>query len=83
MPAPYYRIAGVTKDSSGVPLGNCSVHLFRTSDDVEIDMVQSDASGNYEFRSATLITSYYVLAYKQGTPDVAGTSVNTLIAILP
>lgn len=81
MPAPatYLRIFGVTKDSTGAALGSCIVDLFRTADDKLMDSVVSDGSGNYEFRSASLSTAYYVVAYKTGAPDLAGTTVNTLI----
>ena len=78
-PAVYLRIFGITKDSSGVPLGNCVVHLFRTSDDLEMDQGVSDGVGNYEFRGVSPAATYYVVAYKVGSPDVAGTTVNTLI----
>lgn len=80
LPATYLRIFGVTKDGAGSALGGCVVHLFRTSDDSLADVVVSDGSGNYEFRSGSLSTNYYVVAYKQGSPDLSGTSVNTLIA---
>ena len=81
LPAPYLRIFGVTKDSTGTALGFCTVHLFQTADDREVDEMVSDASGNYEFRSASPSTAYYVVAYKQGAPDVAGTTVNTLVGV--
>lgn len=73
------RIVGVTKDSTGAPLAGCTVDLFRTIDNVMIDSVVSDASGNYVFTSAGTQFSYYIVAYKAGAPDVAGTTVNTLL----
>lgn len=79
LPAQCLRIFGTTKDGAGAALGGCTVHLFRTVDDVEMGIVVSDGSGNYEFRSASLSTQYYVLAYKPGSPDLAGTTLNTLI----
>ena len=77
----YLRIFGLTLDSLGAPLGNCAVDLFQTVDDVVVDRVVSDAGGNYEFRSASLSTRYYVVAYKPGSPDVAGTTINTLLGV--
>jgi hypothetical protein len=71
-------VRGITKDSTGTPLGACPVHLFRTSDDVEVDQSVSDGSGNYSLVCAGSGT-FYVVAYKPGAPDVAGTTVNTLI----
>ena len=43
-----------------------------------MDVGTSDANGYYEFRTAIPAELYYVVAYKAGAPDVAGTTVNTL-----
>lgn len=72
------RIFGATKDSTGTPIASATVSLFRTADQTYVESQVSDASGNYEFRSASLSTQYYVVAYKVGSPDLAGTTVNTL-----
>lgn len=80
LPVKYYPISGVTRDSAGAALGSCAVHLFRTADDVEMDMLTSDANGNFEFRAPAPAQNYYVVAYLPGSPDVAGTTVNTLTA---
>jgi hypothetical protein len=77
--ATYLRIFGVTKDGSGAALGSCVVVLYRSVNDVVMDRTVSDASGNYEFRSASLSTAYYVVAYLAGSPDRVGTTVNSLI----
>lgn len=79
LPATYLQLSGITKDSAGAVLANCTVRLFRTSDDKFIEQVVSDANGNYQFRSASLSEPYYLVAYKTGSPDVAGTTVNTLV----
>jgi hypothetical protein len=71
-------VTGITKDSAGAALGGCTVHLFRTADDMEVDQRVSDGSGNYSLICAGSGT-FYVVAYKAGGPDVAGTTVNTLI----
>lgn len=73
-----YAIAGVTKDSTGAVLGNCSVDLFKTDDDTKIASTSSDANGIYSIPASQYITCYAV-AYKAGAPDVAGTTVNTLV----
>lgn len=72
------RVTGVTKDSAGTALPACDVHLFRTADDVEVDQSVSDGSGNYSLICAGSGT-FYVVAYKAGSPDTAGTTVNTLV----
>lgn len=73
-------ITGITKDSSGNPLGSCVVQLFRTVDDLIISEVISDGSGNY-ILYPTVGGPFYIVAYKTGSPDVAGTTVNTLFPI--
>lgn len=76
----YLRIFGVTRDSTGTILGSCNVQLFETATDRYVADTTSDAAtGEYEFRSASLSTAYFVVAYKAGSPDVAGTTVNTLV----
>lgn len=72
------NVAGVTQDSTGAPLGSCIVQLFRTVDDALIAETISDASGHYSFPVQNDDALYYVVAYKAGGPDVAGTTVNTL-----
>ena len=84
MPKPptYFTIAGVTRDSTGAPLGNCVVDWFNTVTDVKLDSVTSDANGLFEFRTAGQPpTNYYLVAYKVGAPDVAGTTANTLTGL--
>lgn len=79
-PPTYFRLAGVTKDSTGAVLGNCVVDWFDTATDAKIGTTTSDANGLYEFRSAGQPpNAYYLVAYKAGSPDVAGTTVNTLV----
>lgn len=73
-----YSISGVTKDSAGAALGGCRVELFRTADDSSVSHVQSDANGAYIVPASNLL-QHYLVAYKAGSPDVAGTTVNTLV----
>jgi len=80
LPAPRLFISGVTRDSAGAILGSCTVSLFRTLDNLLMEAVVSDATtGAYSFSSVGLGEEYFVVAYKQGSPDVAGTTVRTLI----
>ena len=76
-----FAITGVTKDSTGVALGNCVVQLFRTGDDVLVQETSSDGSGNYTCNPPNNAGYFYIVAYKAGSPDVAGTTVNTLAAV--
>lgn len=72
-------ISGVTRDASGNPLGGCTVSLFSTATNVLREVVTSDANGNYTFSAINDGASYYAVAYLTGSPDVSGTSVNTLV----
>lgn len=71
-------ISGITKDSTGAILGSCTVKVYGTTDDIEVDSAVSDAvTGAYAVGVPTS-GNYYIVAYKAGSPDVAGTTVNTL-----
>lgn len=72
-------ITGITRDSAGNPLGTCVVQCFRTADDYFIAQTTSDSSGAFAV-VATGTGPFYLVAYKAGSPDVAGTTVNTLSA---
>lgn len=73
------RISGVTRDSAGAALAACTVKLFRTRDNVFVTQKISDESGNYSFDNVSVGEQFYTVAYKAGSPDVAGTSLNTLV----
>jgi hypothetical protein len=77
-----YVISGVTKDSSGAALGNCIVSLFQTGVDSLLQRATSDpTTGAYSFSMFDAPgRTFYVEAYKAGAPDVAGATVNTLVA---
>ena len=74
-----YGIAGVTRDQYGSPLGGCTVKMFKTSTDELVDTQVSDPSGNYTVSSPYYPDAHYLVIYKAGTPDVFGTTPNTLI----
>jgi hypothetical protein len=76
-----HLIPGVTRDAGGNPLGNCVVECFQTSTNTLIDRTVSDANGNFTISATTAPyggLTYFLVAYKPGSPDVAGTTVNTL-----
>lgn len=75
-----YIITGVTKDSTGAALGLVTVDLFDTASDTIRATTTSDANGNY-LVDGQIDTTYYLVAYLAGSPDVAGTTVNTLVAV--
>lgn len=74
---PSVKIAGYTKNRYGEIEPLCNVFLFRTSDNVLAGTTVSAASGYYEFIDPAG-QPFYAVAYKDGSPDIAGTTVNTL-----
>lgn len=80
-----WLLSGVTKDSAGATLGNCRVVIFETGRIVVCCMpvvaeTISDGSGNYAVEVPGN-TGYQAIAYKPGSPDVAGVTVNTIVPI--
>lgn len=83
-PATEFGFVGISRDSTGTPLGGCTVKLYRedntgAGNDVVVEITTSDANGNYIFTAATPVgATYYVRWYLAGSPDRAGTSKNAL-----
>lgn len=72
-------IKGVTKDSVGATIANAIVQGFVTSTDAYVGEVTSGEDGTYTLGTETIAgVQHYLVAYKAGSPDVAGTTVNTL-----
>lgn len=72
-------IKGTVVDASDVPQSGAIVQAFVTSDDRYVGEVQSRQDGSYDLGVETLPgVQHYLVAYKPGSPDVAGTTVNTL-----
>lgn len=72
-------MTGVTRDSAGAVLGSCAVDLFRTESDTKVAATVSDpTTGVYTFQ-ILVGGPFYIVAYKAGSPDVMGTTVNTLV----
>jgi hypothetical protein len=73
-------IRGITKDSGGTPIANAIVQGFVTSTDAYVGEVTSNNDGTYTLMTEQLkTTAHYLVAYKAGSPDTAGTTVNTLL----
>jgi hypothetical protein len=77
-PPTAFRISGFTKDSTGTILAGCTVHMLKTVNDQLQEVVVSGPDGYFQFKYAGQSSSYYLVAYKPGSPDVAGTTINTL-----
>ena len=74
-----FTISGVSRDANGNALSGCTVMLFRTANDSLAAKVVSDANGAFAFIVSDTSTPYYAVFYKATSPDVAGTTVNTLV----
>lgn len=74
------RIVGQCLDSVDAPVANAIVQGFVTATDAFVGEVTAAADGTYNLMTEQLTsTAHYLVAYKAGTPDVAGTTVNTLL----
>ena len=72
-------IKGTCVDASDVPVGSAIVQGFVTSTDAYVGAVEAHADGTYTLGTDTLPgVAHYLVAYKPGSPDIAGTTVNTL-----
>lgn len=73
-------LRGTTKDSGGSAVANAIVQGFVTSTDTYVGEVTSGTDGTYTLGTQNLkTTAHYLVAYKAGSPDIAGTTVNTLL----
>ena len=72
------ELVGVTRDSNGAILVSCRVELFQTGGDIPTATTTSDSvTGAFTFSNPGS-GPFYIVAYKTGSPDVAGTTINTL-----
>ena len=78
---PRYRLTGLTVDSAGAALGACTVDVFESASRLYRGQTQSDANGNYSIDVTGSGTGlvFQAIAYKAGSPDVAGVTLNTLV----
>jgi len=76
-----YTISGITRDHLGVVLPSCTCHLFRTSDNVYIGQMISDAvTGAYSFSVSSNVVQYFIVAYHASEP-LAGTTRQDLTGV--
>jgi hypothetical protein len=73
-------LRGTCKDSGGTPVANAVVQAFVTATDAFAGEVEGNTDGTYTLGvEQSKTTAHYLVAYKAGSPDVAGTTVNTLL----
>lgn len=72
-------IRGVTKNASGTPISDVIVQGFVTATDAYVGQDVSRDDGTYLLGTETVAgVAHYLVAYKAGSPDIGGTTVNTL-----
>jgi hypothetical protein len=72
-------LRGTVQDSVGSPVNGALVQGFVTATDAYVGEVQSNLDGTYVLGTETRPgVAHYLVAYKPGSPDIAGTTVNTL-----
>ena len=73
-----FRLSGTTRNTDSEILGNCRVMIFRTSDNAFIIETTSMPDTGQWAVDILPPGPYFIVVYKAGSPDVCGTSVNTL-----
>jgi hypothetical protein len=71
-------IRGRCVDESSNGVSGAVVQGFLTAADQYVGETTADASGNYELGTPNPGAAHYIVAYRAGSPDIAGTTVNTL-----
>jgi hypothetical protein len=74
-----FTMFGVTYDQTGAPLGNCAVDLFVTATKVLAASTVSDPTTGAYLLYVSPAFTYKMDGYLVGSPDVAGTTLNTLV----
>lgn len=71
-------IRGRCLDQSSAPVAGAIVQGFLTSNDLFVAETVADDSGYYQLGTPYFGLNHFLVAYKPGSPDIAGTTVNTL-----
>lgn len=72
-------IMGVCKDEAAATVSGAVVQIFRTTDDLYVGETTADSNGRYEAGTPHTGMQHYLVAYRAGSPDITGATVNTLI----
>jgi hypothetical protein len=73
-------LRGTCVDSGGTPVANAIVQAFVTATDAIAGEVQAKLDGTYAVPvQQSKVTQHYLVAYKTGSPDTTGATVNTLL----
>jgi len=73
-------IRGTCYDATAAISANATVQAFETATDIYKGEGVSLSDGTYYVGvTSSKLTPHYLVAYKSGSPDIAGTTVNTLL----
>lgn len=73
-------LRGTCVDSTDVAVASATVQAFVTATDAFAGQVEGNVDGTYVLGvEQSKLTPHYLVAYKTGSPDIAGTTVNTLL----
>jgi hypothetical protein len=72
-------ITGVVRDANGVQIEGATVWAFKTSDKSYVGTDTSDANGEYSIEVADTSSGHFIRAFKDGTPNLFGTTDDDLV----
>ncbi|MBM4442564.1 MAG: hypothetical protein FJ027_19270 [Candidatus Rokubacteria bacterium] len=73
-------IRGVCVDSTGAVAASATLYAYRSSDSAYAGTaVANQNDGTFSVPTPFSGVNHFVVAYKAGSPDIAGTTVNTLV----
>lgn len=78
-----YSLSGNCYNSRGAAVASATVKIFDTATDTLQATTTSNSGGAYVFTTLTSVGPYYAVAYHANSPDIAGTTLNTLLATPP
>jgi len=77
-----WLLTGFTRNSSSAAVANAVVSVFNTQNKDLVATATSDVNGFYSLTLDGNSSARYAVAYFADSPDLAGTTVNTLIPVL-
>lgn len=75
-----WKLAGVTRNQHGAPLAGVTVDVFDDVTEAFLGTAVSDSGGNYVVTLSSSGHNLFAVGYLAGSPDVSGTTLNTLVA---
>ena len=72
-------LVGQTVNAAGAALGYALVYVYVTSTNAWVSVTTSDSMGYFRAPTQYAGVNHYMVSYQAGSPDVSGTTVNTLV----